>query len=181
MIIIVASIILAILIIGIYWLYKILSFSGTTIEKQQNQDQTIINIEKFSVPTEKITEKITPIDYSKININSKIEEIIRDLKMRKYNNSLSNLAIVGQYIVHKVNKIMNENNLRDSIEKLNFIGRSDLSKDINQVYTEIIQLTFYEYEENNPTKISEEELEKRIYKLVDQVKSLNNSLSGLKI
>ncbi|MCX7759429.1 MAG: hypothetical protein N2169_07490, partial [bacterium] len=173
-------IVITIIVIGLYWLYKILNTSTQTVEKQETQDM-LITVDKFSSQSEKIIEKINPIDYSKINFNSKIEEINRDLKMKKYGNIFVNLVIVGQYMVHKINKLMNENNLRDSIDKLNFIGKSDVSRDIMQVYTEIIGLSLYDFDENNPSKISEDEIEKRVTKLIEQIKYLNNTINTLKV
>ncbi|MCS7243151.1 MAG: BatD family protein [Candidatus Calescibacterium sp.] len=180
LILLASIIVITIVGVGLYWLYKILNTSTQTVEKQETQD-LFITVDKFSSPSEKIIEKINPIDYSKINFNSKIEEINRDLKMKKYSNIFVNLVVVGQYMVQKINKLMNENNLRDSIDKLNFIGKSDISRDIMQVYTEIIELSLYDFDENNPTKIPEDEIEKRVTKLIEQLKYLNNTLSTLKV
>jgi len=180
LIILAAIIGLVIIGVSLYWLYKILSNNPQTIEKQESQE-TVMTVDKFSSQAESLIEKINPIDYSKINFNTKLDEIQKSLKLKKYNQLSNDLVIVGQYLINKINKITNQTNFRDSLEKLYFIGRNDIAEEFVDTYNKIIELSYYDYDETGLFKISESDLENKVNLIVDKLRNLNSMINTLKV
>jgi hypothetical protein len=164
---------LVIVILGIYWIYKILSTPPKTETISKEQDNQVLTVDKFEKAKSEVIEKINLVDYSKVNFYSKLDELKRNSQYEKWEDLKNNLSLLIYHLYYKIDSIFNKGNLKESLEILKNINKESYEF-ISNLYNKVYKFLLYDFDQldNNHKKEFVNEITKELEKAYKSISDL---------
>jgi len=164
---------LVVVILGIYWIYKILSTPPKTETISKDQNEQVLTVDKFEKAKSEVIEKINLVDYSKVNFYSKLDELKRNSQYEKWEDLKNNLSLLIYHLYYKIDSIFNRGNLKESLEILKNINKENYEL-IYNLYNKVYKFLLYDFEnlDNSQKKEFINEITKELEKAYKNITDL---------